>query len=88
MNIRFLADAMPAILIPVILVAVFGVIVIIVILLKRHVSIFKDNEKPKSDKEIAKEELDHILQPIEEDLKPEGSDEDEVPPSDDAPKAE
>ena len=57
---------MPSILIPIILVAVFGVIVVIVILLKKHVSIFKSDEKPKSDKEIAKEELDRLLEPVEE----------------------
>lgn len=95
MHLRFLADNMPAILIPIILVAVFGVIVIIVIMLKRHVSIFKDNEKPKSDKEIAAEELDHILEPVEE-LKPEAEEEEEEEAEaekpeegegDDAPKA-
>ena len=59
------ADVAP-ILIPIILVAIFGVIVIAVILVKRHVGIFKSDEKPKSDKEIAAEELDRLLQPIED----------------------
>ena len=59
-------DALQGILIPLILVAVFGVIVIAVILIKRHVSIFKSDEKPKSDREIAAEELDRLLQPIED----------------------
>ena len=58
-------------LIPLILVAVFGVIVLAVILLKRHVGIFKSDEKPKTDREIAQEELDRILEPVE-DLTPEG----------------
>lgn len=81
MKLNFLADAMPAILIPIILVAVFGVIVVVVIMIKRHVKIFKDDEKPKSDKEIAAEELDRILEPVE-DLKPEQKDEE----GEDAPK--
>ena len=59
-------DSIAPILIPIILVAVFGVIVIAVILVKRHVGIFKSDEKPKSDKEIAAEELDRLLQPIED----------------------
>lgn len=59
------ADIAP-ILIPIILVAIFGVIVIAVILVKKHVGIFKSDEKPKSDKEIAAEELDRLLQPIED----------------------
>ena len=59
-------DALQGILIPLILVAVFGVIVLAVILLKRHVGIFKSDEKPKSDREIAQEELDRLLQPIED----------------------
>ena len=49
------AYAMATWLVPVILVAVFGVIVIAVILLKRHVKFFQSDEKPKSDKEIASE---------------------------------
>ncbi len=60
-----LADIAP-ILIPVILVAAFGIIVLVVILVKRHVKAFQSDEKPKSDKEIAQEELDRILQPMEE----------------------
>ncbi|MCR5491500.1 MAG: hypothetical protein K6F32_05180 [Bacilli bacterium] len=65
MMLPLYADMAP-ILIPIILVAAFGVIVIAVILLKRHVKIFKSDEKPKSDKEIAAEELDRLLQPIED----------------------
>ena len=61
-----LADNLPAILIPIFLVLFFGVIVVVVILLKKHVKIFKNDEKPKSDKEIAAEELDRLLQPVEE----------------------
>ena len=52
---------------PVIIVAVFGVIVLAVILVKKHVKTFQNEEKPKSDKEVAQEELDRILQPVEDD---------------------
>lgn len=58
-------DNLPSILIPVILVAVFGLIVLLVIMLKKHVKWFKSDEKPKSDKEIAQEELDRLLEPVE-----------------------
>lgn len=63
-------SSMPGWAIPLIIVAVFGVIVVAVILVKKHVHFFQSDEKPKSDKEIAKEELDRILEPVEE-LKPE-----------------
>ena len=59
-------DALQGILIPIILVAVFGVIVLAVILIKKNVKFFKSDEKPKSDREIAAEELDRLLQPIED----------------------
>ena len=52
---------------PVIIVAVFGVIVLAVILVKQHVKPFQNQDKPKSDKEVAQEELDRILQPVEDD---------------------
>ncbi|MGN1262199.1 MAG: hypothetical protein ACI4UT_03990 [Candidatus Enteromonas sp.] len=61
-----LADSMGW-LTPVIIVAVFGVIVLAVILVKKHVKPFQNEEKPKSDKEVAQEELDRILQPVEDD---------------------
>ena len=43
-----------------------AVIVLIVILVKKHVKTFQSDEKPKSDKEVAAEELDRILEPIED----------------------
>lgn len=61
-----LADSMGW-LTPVIIVAVFGVIVLAVILVKKHVKPFQNEEKPKSDKEVAQEELDRILRPVEDD---------------------
>lgn len=89
MNTPFvLANEMPPVLIGLILVAAFGVLVLLVILLKRHVKIFKSDEKPKSDKEIAAEELDRILEPVE-DLEPkkEEAEEESEEKKDDAPKA-
>lgn len=50
----------------VIMLAVFGAIVIGVILLKKYAKPFKNDEKPKSDKEIAAEELDRILEPVDD----------------------
>ena len=47
------------------------IIVVVVIIVKRHVKVFQSEEKPKTDKEIAQEELDRLLQPIEEEQKPE-----------------
>ena len=80
-------DALAGILTPIILVAVFGLIVLIVMLLKRKVKIFKSDEQPKSDKEIAAEELDRLLTPVE-DLTPVSEEEEEEPKEDDAPKGE
>lgn len=58
--------SMPAWVTPVIIVGVFGLIVLIVILVKKHVKTFQNDDKPKSDKEVAAEELDRILQPVED----------------------
>lgn len=49
-----------------VILGIFGVIVIVIILVKRHVKIFQNQEAPKSDKEIAQEELDRLLEPVEE----------------------
>lgn len=65
MNYIF-ADSIASWLIPIILVAFFGVIVLIVILVKRHTKLFSSHDKPKSQQEIANEELDRILQPVED----------------------
>ena len=61
----FIYDALRGILTVVILVAVFGVIVLGVILAKKHIKFLRNDEQPKSDKEIAKEELDRLLEPVE-----------------------
>ena len=51
----------------VMLLAIFGIIVIAVILVKKYSKHFKSDEKPKSDREIAEEEVNRILVDIEED---------------------
>ena len=89
MNIVLAQDIAP-ILVPIILVAVFGIIVLVVVLVKRKVKFFQNDEKPKSDREIAAEELDRILEPIEEEIPEEGKPEEkpaeEKPEGEEAPK--
>lgn len=57
---------MPGWLIPIIIVGVFGVIVLAVILIKKNVKAFKTEEKPKSDKEIAQEEMNRLLVSVDD----------------------
>lgn len=47
------------------LLAFFGVIALIVFILRKHLPYFKDDDKPLSEEEAAKEALDRILVPIE-----------------------
>ena len=58
--------------------------------MKRKVKFFQNDEKPKSDREIAAEELDRILEPIEEEIPEEGKPEEkpveEKPEGEEAPK--
>lgn len=61
-----LSSSFPAWVVPVLIVGIFGVIVLIVILLKKHVKLFQSHEQPKSDKEVAAEELDRLLEPVED----------------------
>ncbi|OPZ32123.1 MAG: hypothetical protein BWY98_01366 [Tenericutes bacterium ADurb.BinA155] len=53
-------------LIPLILVAFFGVIVLIVIMIRKYAKPFKNEEKPKSQEEIAQEELNRVLEPVQD----------------------
>jgi FtsZ-interacting cell division protein ZipA len=48
------------------LVAIFGVIVIAVILIKKYGKHFKNDEKPKSDKEIADEEVKRMVVDVDD----------------------
>jgi FtsZ-interacting cell division protein ZipA len=48
------------------LVAIFGVIVLIVMLIKKYGKHFKSEEKPKSDKEIAEEEVKRMVVDVDD----------------------
>ena len=48
-----------------VILGIFAVLVVVIILVKRKVKIFQNPEQPKSDKEIAQEELDRLLEPVE-----------------------
>lgn len=82
-------DSVAPIIVIVVLVAFFGLVILLVILLKKHVPGLKNEEKPKSDKEIAKEELDRLLETVDEPLQ-EKKEEEEKPaeekPSEDKPE--
>ncbi len=58
----------PVILV-IILVAVFGVIVLAVILIKKYVPAFKNTDTLKSEKEIAEEEVNRLVVDVDEGLK-------------------
>lgn len=49
-----------------ILLLVFGAIVLAVILVKKYSPQFKNEEKPKTDEEIAKDEVDRLTVPMDE----------------------
>ena len=72
-------DSVAPIIIVVVLVAFFGLIVLLVILLKKHVPGLKNEEKPKSDREIAKEELDRILETVDEPMQEKKEDDESSP---------
>lgn len=48
------------------LVAIFGVIVLVVILIKKYGKHFRNDEKPKSDQEIAEEEVKRMVVDIDD----------------------
>jgi flagellar biosynthesis/type III secretory pathway M-ring protein FliF/YscJ len=48
------------------LVAIFGAIVVIVMLIKKYGKHFKNEEKPKSDKEIADEEVNRMVVDVDD----------------------
>ncbi|MCI5940345.1 MAG: hypothetical protein SPI62_00065 [Candidatus Enteromonas sp.] len=60
------SSSMAPVIVILCLVGFFGLIVLLVILLKKHVPGLKNEEKPKSDKEIAKEELDRLLEKVDD----------------------
>ena len=59
---RFYADMMEnPLFITIGLIVIFGIIVLGVILLKKYVKVFQNDDGPKSDKEIAAEEVNRVL---------------------------
>ena len=49
-----------------VIVGIFVVIVGVVILIKKNVKAFKTDERPKSEKEIAAEEVNRLLETVDE----------------------
>ena len=68
MDMKLLSIIDNPVILVIILVAIFGVIVLGVILIKKYVPAFKNTDKPKSEKEIAEEEVDRLVVDIEEGL--------------------
>jgi FtsZ-interacting cell division protein ZipA len=67
MNARILASIWEqSWFIMVMLVIIFGVIVLGVWLVRKYVPAFKSDDKPKSDKEIAEEEVRRMTQPVDD----------------------
>lgn len=63
----FLANSIHPLLFIVIILAFFGLIALVVFILRKHLpSLRDDGEKPVSKEEAAKEALDRILVPIED----------------------
>lgn len=63
----FILDSLPPWAMVIILLAIFGSIVIAVILLRKYAKPFKNTEKPKTDKEVAQEEVARLTQELEDD---------------------
>ena len=76
---NIILDGMPGFVIALLIVGVFAVIVIAVILVKKYTKVFKSDEKPKSEKEVAREELDRVLEPIDDELVEKVEEEEEAP---------
>ncbi len=65
---------------------VFGVIVFVIIMLRRHTNLFHKDEKP-SDEKIAKDELNRVLEDVkDEDTKKAMEDFDKNHPQDEKPE--
>ncbi len=61
-----LLDGVPAWLFPIIIVVFFGLIAGGVFLVRKYAKPFKNDEKPKTDKEIAEEEVSRLTQELNE----------------------
>ncbi len=65
-NSILILDGMPVWLIPVLILVFFGAIAGGVFLLRKYAKPFKNDEKPKTDKEIAEEEVSRLTQQLNE----------------------
>jgi type IV secretory pathway VirB10-like protein len=63
-----------------IILAIFGVIVLAVILAKKYIPAFKSKETPKSDQEIAEEEVKRLTEPMDEETAAKNAPADEKKP--------
>ena len=59
-------SGMPGWLIPLVLLAIFAVIALGVFLIRKYAKPFKNDEKPKSDKEIAEEEAQRLTKELDD----------------------
>jgi hypothetical protein len=66
MNTIRILDSLPNWAFILIILGVFGVIVVAVILIKKYSPHFKNDDKPKSEEEIAQEEVDRLVVPMDE----------------------
>ncbi len=64
MNLPILAIE-PGIIALIVLLVVFGIIILTIIMLKRHTNLFHKDEKPSEDK-IRKEELNRVLEDVKD----------------------
>ncbi len=66
MNKIIILDGMPGWLYPILIVVIFGVIALVVFLLRKYAKPFKSDEKPKTDKEIAQEEVARLTKELDD----------------------
>lgn len=65
-NLVLILDGVPAWLFPILIVVFFGLIAGGVFLVRKYAKPFKNEEKPKTDKEIAEEEVSRLTQELNE----------------------
>ena len=64
MNLPMLEMA-PGLIAMIVLLVVFGIIIFVIIMLKRHTNLFHKDEKP-SDEKITKDELNRVLEDVKD----------------------
>ncbi len=63
MNLPMLIDA--GLIAMIVLIAVFGIVIFVIIMLKRHTNLFHKDEKP-SDEKITHDELNRVLEDVKD----------------------